>query len=308
MRGAVAVVVVTYHPDLEVLLQVLDAVTAQVSTGVVVDNGSPPAICHRLGAACGERGLTLLALGENLGLATAHNRGIAWVSERCCDFVLLLDQDSIPQPGMVEKLLQAHARLTDGGLRVAAVGPRYVDERNAGHPSFIRISGFRTYKEAGSSGMNTVATDVLISSGCLIKMEILERVGGMRDQFFIDQIDVEWCLRAKALGYHSFGVCHALLRHSLGESPKNIFGRKILHHGPARSYYIFRNAVALLREPYVPLGWKIKFVRTLGARLTVYLCFFRPRFEYLRMMTRGIWHGLLKKEGKHAPAARSPLS
>jgi rhamnosyltransferase len=88
------------------------------------------------------------------------------------------------------------------------------------------------------------------------------------------------------------------MHHSLGGMPKFFLGRKFVHQNPLRHYYIFRNAVWLLSKNYVPLGWKILFIRSIFLRLFVYVCFVAPRKSYFRMMTKGIWHGLRGRLGK----------
>jgi rhamnosyltransferase len=44
---------------------------------------------------------------------------------------------------------------------------------------------------------------------------VLDVVGGMNDSLFIDYVDIEWCLRAKNLGYEILGCYRALMNHYL---------------------------------------------------------------------------------------------
>jgi rhamnosyltransferase len=142
--------------------------------------------------------------------------------------------------------------------------------------------------------------DAAIASGSLLSVEALRLVGGMCEDLFIDLVDIEWCLRARSLGYQSFGVCGALLRHTLGESPRSVGGRKVVHHSPLRSYYFFRNAVWLMRQHHAPFAWKLAAVRQLGLRCLFYTVAVAPRLEYLRMMTLGLWHGIRGRLGRLA--------
>lgn len=294
--GVIAVVV-TYQPALDVLEHLLDALTPQVESVVVVDNGSQADLADW----CRKRQINpveLLLLEENKGIAAAHNVGIQWARDRRAEFVLLMDQDSIPAPDMVYRLLSAVRQLTSQDIRVAAVGPRYQDERNIDHPSFLRVSGLKVDRNPCRSSEEIVETDILISSGSLMPLHIFAEVGGPLNELFIDQVDMEWCFRAKACGYLLFGVCNSVLYHSLGETPKNFLGRKFLHHNPLRHYYIFRNAVWLLFKSHVPVGWKILFIRTIFIRFLVYSFLVSPRLAYLGMMTKGVWHGLRGRLGK----------
>lgn len=293
----ITAVVVTYCPNLQALGMLLSALRGQVGSVVIVDNGSDGSFRRWLDERVGGNEV-LIALGDNLGVAAAQNNGIEWARRHGMTHVILFDQDSIPEPEMVSQLLRAIRQKIALGIRVAAVGPRYEDERNKKHPSFIRVTGFKAVKDVCNKSGKIIESDIVISSGCLIPLAALEKVGGLLDDLFIDQVDIEWCLRAKSLGYQAFGVCDAVMRHSLGEEPKTFFRRKILHHGPLRHYYIFRNAVWLLFQNYVPMGWKFLFIRTILVRLVLYGCLVPPRLTYLKMMTQGIWHGLVGRLGK----------
>jgi len=293
----VIAVVVTYQPPLEVLEHLLDELIPLVDSVVLVDNGSHADLAVWIRERQIES-VELILLGENKGIAAAHNAGIQWARDHRAEFVLLMDQDSIPAPDMVFRLLAAMRQIANQGIKVAAVGPRYLDERNTEHPSFIRVSGLKVDQRLCRPSEEIVESDILISSGSLISLVALEEVGGPLNALFIDQVDLEWCLRAKSLGYSLFGARNALLYHSLGEAPKRFLGRKFLHHGPLRHYYIFRNAVWLLFRKYVPMGWKLLIIRMIFIRLLVYVCLVSPRLTFLTMMTKGIWHGLNKKLGK----------
>ncbi len=290
-------VVVTYHPNLAVLSELLERVSSQVDQIVVVDNGSELNLAswwHSKQSACPGK---IIMLGQNYGIAKAQNTGIQFAKLCNAKFVLLLDQDSMPMVDMAQKLYLAHTRLVDSGVRVAAVGPRYIDERSPDRPSFSRISGLRLHRLACRSNNDIFLVDFVIASGSLISMQTLETVGNMCEPFFIDQVDIEWGLRAQSLGYQSYGVCAAVMKHALGETPLSIFGLRMLNHGPLRHYYIFRNAIRLLFRSNTPLGWRMRFLRVIISRMVIYPLFVAPRLRYLSMMSLGIWHGLIGRMG-----------
>jgi rhamnosyltransferase len=297
MLGHVVAVVVTYQPHLIELARLLDAIRHQVQRIIVVDNGST----INVKGFCADRSdpeIHCLCLGNNHGVAAAQNVGIAWAREQGASFVILFDQDSIPESGMVALLHRTYQRKTDEGYRVAAVGPRYVDDRNCAHASFSRLSGMRIVTEDCTIHKEAIPVDFVISSGSLISLEALHRIGCMNEALFIDQVDIEWGLRAKSFGYQSFGECDAVMAHSLGEPPLSILGRKILNHSPLRHYYIIRNAIWLISRNYTPLGWRLYFGRMILVRYLLYPLWVTPRFTYLNMMTKGLWHGLIGRMGK----------
>ena len=290
-------IVVTYHPDLGDLARLLSALKYQVERTIIVDNGTGVEVNGFL-AGRNDAEIHCLPLGDNLGVATAQNAGIAWTQEQGADFVALFDQDSVPALDMIALLHRTCLQLTGEGVRVAAVGPRYVDERNIARASFSRLSGMRLIKEDCATNGAIIPTDFVISSGSLISLETLRSVGGMNEELFIDQIDIEWGLRARSLGYRSFGVCNAMMVHALGEKPLVFLGLKFLNHNPLRHYYIFRNAVWLMFKKYTPLGWRLRLARVIFVRYLLYPLYVTPRLTYLKMMTKGLWHGLTGRMGK----------
>ncbi|MGB5253446.1 MAG: glycosyltransferase, partial [Sedimenticolaceae bacterium] len=132
-------IVVTYRPEPEPLQRLIAATLPQVTAMVVVHNGSeaPPLPVQ----ARDDSRLHLVILGANLGVARAQNEGIRWAQRGAATHILLFDQDSEPAPDMVAQLLAVNARLNEAGQPVAALGPRYRDERQNNPPPFIQVRG-----------------------------------------------------------------------------------------------------------------------------------------------------------------------
>lgn len=292
----ISCVVVTYNPEPTRFQSLLDAVLPQVERVFVVDNGSNAQALQWL-APMGERPeVHWTPLGRNLGIAAALNVGIASALEVQSSHVLLLDHDSIPAADMVARLAAAAESLS-GKHALAAIGPRYVDERQANPPPFIRVEGLRLVRCQCRDESDVVPVDYLISSGSLIPAETLRVVGGMAEELFIDYVDIEWGLRARQCGYQSFGVCAAHMEHDLGDAPLHFFGRRIPLHSPLRHYYHMRNAVSLYLRSNAPLNWKLVDGWRLILKYGFYSLLAPSRWQHFFMMSRGIWHGVLGRMG-----------
>jgi len=296
--GVVGAVIVIYFPEQEILSRLLRALAAQVAYMAVVDNGAMESTRSFLqGLAAKSPSLEIISQRQNVGVATAHNIGIARMRTRGCTHVLLLDQDSIPAPDMVEKLLQACLKLESEGKRVAAVGPGYQDPRT-GHTSFFVRFGWLGFKHIYGDQLDKspIPVDFLISSGSLIPIATLDQVGGMDDQLFTDHVDTEWFLRAASLGYRAYGLGEARMEHSLGKGTaiRLWLGRwrYIAVHTPLRHYYIFRNSTLLYRRNYAPLKWIFPDLIRLISIFFFFLAVSPDRFEQGRMMLKGLWDGI----------------
>jgi rhamnosyltransferase len=291
-------VIVTFNPDLEVLDALVQRLLPQVGAAMIVDNGSAIDV-SAWHARRDYAAVQLLLVGENLGIAAAQNIGMAEARRRGAKYVLLSDQDSQPAADMVFQLRRTLGQLQAKGTKVAAVGPRYlVDERRNEPPPFVRVEGLRVTRRVCRDSDSVVEVDYVIASGCLIPIEAVTAVGQMKEDMFIDYVDIEWGLRARQRGYHSYGVCAAAMTHSIGDAPITLMGRRYLVHSPLRHYYHFRNAVWLYKQKYVPLQWKVADGFRLATRYLFYTLFARPRLSHCRMMTIGLFDGVRSRLGR----------
>lgn len=303
--SGVVAVVVTYEPEPDAVRALLDALAPQVDHVVVVDNGSAPTLRAALEVATQGHGATLLALGENLGVAAAQNAGIANARARGAAFVLLSDQDSLPAPDMVDRLLDGFARAAAGSggadRRPAAVGPVTTDERNPG--AALLFSDHRWGPRRASlpaDPAQLVDVTFLIASGCLVATSALDEVGAMNEAWFIDHIDLEWGLRARAAGFGLYGVPDAHLGHSLGDRTQRIPGRRrdVHIHSPRRNYYMARNTVLLIRSGLLHGAWRLGYAAWITKYTVFYVLAVPPRRARAALLARGLRDGLRGRTGR----------
>lgn len=269
-------VVVAYHPERARFAALLAALAGQVESMVVADNGGDAVA----------PGCTVLAQPGNVGVAAAQNAGIRAALAGGADAVLLLDHDSIPAPDMVARLREA---LGEG---VAAAGPVYRDEDAGTDSWFVRFGRFGFVRERCAQAHGTVEADFLIASGTLLAARALREVGEMDASLFIDHVDTDWCLRARAQGWRLVGACAARMSHRLGErAVKLAGGRPFYVHGPARHYYTFRNSALLHRRPHATARWAFGDRMRLLKLLFAMALFAPPRLANLRAALRGYRDG-----------------
>lgn len=289
----VCAVVVAYCPDEGVLRQLLAAIRPQVDAVVLIDNTPKPCEDDPLGD-----DVHAIRLGHNVGLAAAQNIGIEWARWHGHAHVLLLDQDSVPGEGMVAALLDALTCMTGNGV-VAAVGPRFRDQREDRDAPFVRIGFPFNRKYWCEYPGQTVTCDFLISSGTLIPLAVLDAVGGMDETLFIDNVDLEWSFRARSWGYTLRGVCAATMYHRLGDARRAMpFGLgHVVVHGPVRLYYMMRNRMLLYRMPHTPSVWIAQDVPRVVVKMFLFGVMMGPRLRNLRFMVRGLMDGVRGRKG-----------
>ena len=228
---SIVAIVVTYFPDLVVLKKQLDILRHQVAEVMIIDNGSAyeSSVWNTIKSI---EHVDVCFFFNNKGIASAQNYGINKAKETGVEFILLMDQDSLPAVDMVERLLLTFYEKEN----VAAVCPWFVDDRHNNTSPFASVRGLRLHRHNCLSGSREVSIDYLVSSGSLIPMSVFTDVGLMREEFFIDYVDTEWGLRAKTAGLDLYGVFSAQMQHHLGVQPLLFLGKKIHKNSfPGRS-------------------------------------------------------------------------
>ena len=288
-QQGVHAVIVSYRPEPARFAELLRALAGQVDKIVVVDNAG----------GIDAPGCIVLAQRENVGVAAAQNAGIRAALEAGASYVLLMDHDSVPAPGMVAKLREALDAELAHGARAAAAGPVFVDESAGTESRFVRFGrlGFRRERCAGDA--QRIEADFLIASGTLIGAEAWRDVGPMDEALFIDHVDTDWCLRARAKGWRLYGVCAARMSHRLGERAVRVAGSLPYYvHGPLRQYYTFRNSALLYRRAYAPVRWIFGDALRLLKLLAACALFAPPRLASLGAALRGFADGWRGRAGR----------
>ncbi|MBL8256261.1 MAG: glycosyltransferase [Pseudoxanthomonas mexicana] len=297
-----ASVTVTLNPDLGVLSLQL-SLLQPCSRKILVDNGSSKDVLASLVDFKNRfDGVELIELDSNMGLPFALNWGISHVlasgDER---FVLLLDQDSEPAAGSVQRLAEAYAVISEkAGAKVGAVGPMLQDPDTGLSHGFHVLKSFRWTRVFPSRDAPPVRCASINGSGTYMSLDAWRCLGGLDEELFIDHVDTEWSFRLLASGYSLWGIPSAVFVHRMGTEGVRFwfFGWKVW---PVRSAlrirYLFRNAVILMRRRYVPVVWKVSAVVKLFMTFVVSAIFGPWRINQLRAMLRGIVDGMFGRSG-----------
>lgn len=286
-----AAVTITYQPDLALLARQWRALPPGTAK-IAVDNAS--GAIDALRALAASHDVALLENATNTGLAAASNRGMARAIASGCTHVLLLDQDSVPEPGSVEALAAAYEALERDGRRPGLVGPVLRDPQTGLEHGFHVVRARRWARAHAGVEAAPFAAASINGSGSLFDLARVSELGGLDESFFIDHVDTEWSFRLAHAGRAGFAVPAARFEHRMGERSLRFWMLRWHlwpYRSPARHAYLFRNAVRLLRRGYVPLAWKCSAVPKLAATFLVHLCFDRQRFAQARSMLRGAWQG-----------------
>lgn len=238
-------VVVTYHPDLKSLSRLVNYLMVGGAQVVIVDN-SPVESFFDLGSLINK--VEFIKMGGNAGIAAAQNKGIRTSLAQGAEIIAFFDQDSAPDAGLLPSLVAALGIPPRG-----VVAPICVDMRNGKEYPPYRFNRWGWARRVPALGLSgPLMVDMTISSGCMVAVEVFSRVGLMNEDFFIDFVDLEWCIRCCHAGVPIQVIPSVTMRHSIGTQVVKNGPLTTFVHSPVRNYYRLRNALLLVRMPQVP--------------------------------------------------------
>jgi len=295
MKTRIYAIVVTFNPDIALLQRQYDSLANQVEGIVYVDNGSDN--IEQIKHAFSQKENVMLIENEtNNGLGDAQNQGINQAKKNNCTHVLILDHDSVLENDFIAKLLEEENRLLENNSKVGAIGPIYYNEKTGEIYPITRYIGPFIKRIIPDS--KPVEASFLIASGCLIRVDVLNDVGLMNEELFIDYIDVEWSFRARNKGYKLYATPSAKMSHTVGDKRTSVFGRTISVHSPIRRYYLYRNSIYMMRCPYISWGYKLREFTFNVLRFCIFMVLSSDRKMYLKYSLKGYRDGLKGKMGK----------
>lgn len=219
-------VIIPCHNEEETLAEQLDALTHQLWDRpwgiVVVDNGSKDgtaAIARRYE----DRGVRLVTANAGKGVAYARNSGAKAVDSAAVAFC---DGDDVVHPGWVAAMGNAleNADIVSGQLDTNTLNPGWMAEtRPMGRPGKLPTFGIIEFASGGN---------------CAIRREVFERLGGY-DEDFVGLEDIEFSLRARAMGASIAAAPDAVLSYRMREGLKAVW-RQGLFYGRGRPALIAR--------------------------------------------------------------------
>lgn len=285
-RIQVCAVVVSYKPSRDLVHNARSALS-QLAHVIIVDNTPTEEMPEALTYLEREPSCTILRQGANLGIASALNIGIRHALAVGFLWVITLDQDSWMRDGYVEEMLSTYRR-TAASKRVGMVCPRYQDE----------LLGIPDVAPRSKNG----DVFVCITSGALIPAETFRVLGPLEDDFFIDSVDHEYCLRLRAAGLQILECPTAILVHSLGRIGKYKLLRRhyyTTNHNARRRYYITRNRLVLMKRYFFrDREWTAFDGKRMLRETALIFMLEEDRLSKAKFMILGFWDAIFNRLGQ----------
>lgn len=252
MTPPVTVVVLSWNgrEDTLACLESLAAATYPALSVVVVDNGSSDGSAEAV--ATEHPDVTLIRLDANLGFAGGMNVGIAEALSHGAELVMLLNNDTVVEPGFVEPLVDA----LDPGGDAAAVCSQIVFRDD---PATVWYAGASFRPGRGHHGSNLgygeprlaaatppFATDRACGGAMLVPAGAWSEIGDFDESLFAYAEDTDWSLRAARAGRRILVAPASVVQHAVSAASGGA-------SSPDPLYYSLRNGL-VVSERWAPLG------------------------------------------------------
>lgn len=254
---AVAIILVNWNgwKDTVACLASLQTLSYPNFEVVVVDNASADDSEVELRRRFPE--LNLMQSGANLGFAGGNNVGIRYALDKGFDYVWLLNNDTLVEPGSLTELVAKMKREPEIGIcgssliyeaardKVQALGgARY--NRWLGTVKHVGAQQPRT--QAVDEAATEAGLDYIIGASMLVSRAFLERVGLLQEDYFLYFEELDWAARAKGkfrLGYAAKSIVYHKEGSSIGGTDRAKAAKSL-----TADFYALRNRIRFTARFY----------------------------------------------------------
>lgn len=251
------------------------------------------------------RRLIMIRNAKNLGYTGGNNIGIKFaLSVLNSEYVLLLNNDTVVDPGFIEKLISLPERK---GLsqRPKIVGPVIMYYDHPGRAQFVKAKYLMRpfFKKAFDSSVLVdysekpiLTTDEVHGAAMMLEKDVLLKVGLLDEEYFAYWEETDLSLRARRESVELYIVPQARVWHKMGSRDKK--RRKI---NPMAAYLFGRNMIYLIHKNFEGVDKFVSLlfdVLILIPYLMVSYTVYRRDTAAARMFALGVLSGIFKIDTK----------
>lgn len=258
---------------------------------LVVDNGSVDNSPENLRKAFPH--VEMLSNPRNYGFTEGNNIGIRHALLENCDFIMLLNNDTIVEPDFLSIMVNETVKFNTIGIASPKImnymEPKKIWFAGGSFIPIIRKPCHLRYNAIDDNQMSSVS-DIEWASGCcmLMSRNMIQAIGLLDKDYFNNYEDVDYCVRAKKKGYRIIIAPEAKIYHKFAAS----MGGKA---SPFYTYFRTRNNLLFFKKTKQWLPLIIN--AAIFPIYSLYESLKNKQFGSIYATFLGIWDFLIEKYG-----------
>lgn len=246
-------------------LKSLQALTYPELEIVIVDNGSTDGSPDYFKSL---ENCTLIETGANLGYAGGNNVGIAYGLKQGFDFFLILNNDTVVDPEIIEAFLEGFKQVPEAGILGAKI--YLMDEPDrfdhfGGKWNPLRLDfdyvGHRMLDDK-KSWEKPLHLDYVCGAGMMVRRSVFEAIGLFEPRFFLYWEETDFCFRAKRAGFFVMTCPKAVIWHKGSAS--------FVGGAPHAAYFFWRNRLLWIERNFKGAQRLLYLVRAIVGSLAFF--------------------------------------
>lgn len=261
-------IVTLYNPDEEVKQNILSYID-DINKLYVIDN--TPTHKNESAFPIDDK-IEYIFNGKNIGVSAALNLGAKKAIKEGYTHLLTMDQDSRFASDSVSNMKKFIENYKEENLGL--VTPWHMINTNPEKPKTLVDYPLE-----------------VMTSGNIISLDAYAKIGGYKDELFIDSIDFDYCMNLTVHNYKVIRLNDVELKHDLGDIKiKHFLGRNFVcsNHNYLRRYYIVRNTLfisSIYNKDFPEYCYFLK--KGLRGQLINIILFEKDKYRKIRNMYRG---------------------
>ena len=234
---------------------------------------------------------------DNEGFAGGNNVGIKYALEHGADYVFLLNNDATVAPDFLAELVKIGESDKSFGILGSRIYKYSSDDVVFDGGKINKWLTKGEHRKYQVSSIKYQAVDYITGAAFFIKKEVIEKIGLMREEYFLYYEDVDWCIRARKEGYKCVLVPASHIWHKVSATNKE--------GSPSYIYYHTRNALMLA-----------KFNGNIAQKVAAYILglwiLLKQIIKYFLLPSKRVWARAMTRgvtdfyRGKYGPVRSSP--
>ncbi len=181
--------------------------------------------------------IILIKNKKNLGYAGGNNIGIRYALDKKCDYILILNNDTLVEKDFLEILISNAKNSANFGVG----GCKILDSANE-----IWFAGGKILRKLGTMKIYTAprisnTSEVSFLTGCclLVNKEVFDKIGLFDERYFMYFEDVQFCLRTQQNGFKLYYYPNIKIKHLVKNSTE---------YDSFTAYFTLRNRQIFIKE------------------------------------------------------------